>query len=41
MWNGNHAMKIFTFLKSVFKDFKIIISEEYYCQIRGIMIVKL
>ena len=30
--NGDHAMKIFTFLKRVFKDLKIIINEEYYCQ---------
>ena len=39
--NGDHAMKIFTFLKRVFKDLKIIINEEYYCQMRRIMIGKL
>ena len=38
MWNGDHAMKIFTFLKSrVLKDLKIFINEEYYCQMRRIM----
>ena len=41
VWNGDHAMKIFTFLKRVFKDLKIIINEEYYCQMRRIMIGKL
>ena len=41
VWNGDHAMKIFTFPKRVFKDLKIIIIEEYYCQIRRIMIGKL
>ena len=41
VWNGDHAMKIFTFLKRVFKDLKIIINEEYYFQIRRIMIAKL
>ena len=41
VWNGDHAMKILTFLKRVFKDLKIIISEEYYCQMRRIMIGKL
>ena len=39
MWNGDHAMKIFTFL--ILKDFKIFINEEYYCQMRRIMIGKL
>ena len=24
LWNGDHAMKIFTFLKRVFKDLKIL-----------------
>ena len=38
VWDGDHAMKIFTFLKRVFKDLKIIINEEYYCQMRRIMI---
>ena len=28
VWHGDHAMKIFTFLKRVFKDSKIIINEE-------------
>ena len=37
VWNGDHAMKIFTFLKRVFKDLKIIINEEY-CQMRRMMI---
>ena len=41
VWNGDHAMKIFTYLKRVFKDLKIIINEEYYCQMRRIMIGKL
>ena len=42
MWNGDHAMKVFTFLKSrVLKDFKIFINEEYYCQMKRIMIGKL
>ena len=41
LWNGDHAMKIFTFLKRVFKDLKIIINKEYYCQMRRIMIGKL
>ena len=41
VWNGDHAMKIFTLLKKVFKDLKIISSEEYYCQMRRIMIGKL
>ena len=40
MWNGDHAKKIFTFLKRVFKDLKIIIKEEY-CQMRRMMIGKL
>ena len=41
MWNGDHAMKNFTFLKSrVLKDFKIFINKEYYCQMRRIMIGK-
>ena len=31
----------FIFLKRVFKDLKIIINEEYYCQMRRIMIGKL
>ena len=39
--NGGHAMKIFTFLKRVFKDLKIIINEKYYCQMRRIVIGKL
>ena len=34
--NGDHAMKVFTFLKRVFNDLKIIINEEYYCQMRRI-----
>ena len=41
VWNGDHAMKIFSFLKRVFKDLKIIINEEYYCHMRRIMIGKL
>ena len=41
VWNGDHAMKIFTFLKRVFKDLKIIINKEYYCQMMRIMIGKL
>ena len=41
VWNGDHAMKVFTFLKRVFKDLKIIINKEYYCQMRRIMIGKL
>ena len=42
VWNGDHALEIFTFLKRVFKDnLKIIINEEYYCQMRRIMIGKL
>ena len=32
VWKGDHAMKIFTFLKRVFKDLKIIFNEEYYRQ---------
>ena len=28
VWHGDHAMKIFTFLKRVFKDLKIIINKE-------------
>ena len=27
VWNGDHAMKVFTFLKRVFNDLKIIINE--------------
>ena len=41
VWNGDHAMKILTFLKRVFEDLKIFINEEYYCQMRRIMIGKL
>ena len=41
MWNGDHAMKIFTFLKRVLKDLKIFINEECYCQMRRIMTGKL
>ena len=41
MWNGDHAMKIFIFLRRVLKDLKIFINEEYYCQMRRIMIGKL
>ena len=41
VWNGDHTMKIFILLKKVFKDLKIISSEEYYCQMRRIMIEKL
>ena len=41
VWNGEHAMKIFTVQKRVSKDFRIIINEEYYCQMRRIMIGKL
>ena len=41
MWNGDHAMKICNFLRRVLKDLKIFINEEYYCQMRRIMIGKL
>ena len=41
VWNGDHAMKFFIFLKRVLKDLKIFINEEYYCQMRRIMIGKL
>ena len=41
VWNGDHAMKIFPFPKRVFKGLKIISNEEYYCQMRRIMIGKL